>query len=388
LNIKKRKVCFVTGSRAEYGIISVLMKKIRKVDSLELQIIATGMHLSHEFGNSFQQIEEDGFVIDKKIDILLSSGSSVGISKSIGLGIISFSDVFSNLVPDIVVLTGDRFEMFSAACAATVAKIPIAHIHGGETTEGAFDEAFRHSISKMSHIHFTSTDEYRSRVIQLGENPNRVFNVGSLGVENLKSLKLLSKSDFEKSIDFKLGKYNLLITFHPETLEESSVENQFKSVLSSLDKLKDFKFIFTKSNADVGGYTINKMIDDYVNSNPNKSIAFKSLGQLRYFSALKHVDGIIGNSSSSLIEAPSLYLGAINVGDRQKGRVQSDSVINCSTNVENIDHAIKSLFKEEFKQKLNTVINPYDKDKTSDNIIRVITNYPLKNILKKAFYNI
>jgi len=317
-----RKICVVTGSRADYGLLYWLMREIESIDNLKLQIVVTGMHLSPEFGLTFNQIEQDGFIIDYKVEMLLSSDSGIGISKSMGLGMIGFADAFEGLKPDLLVLLGDRFEIFSAASVATILKIPIAHLHGGETTEGAFDESFRHSITKMSHLHFVSMLDYRHRVIQLGEYPDRVFNVGAIGIDNIKRLSLLSRKDTEESIGFSLGKRNLLITFHPATLEKSTSKEQFSNLLGALEELEKTNLFFTKTNADTDSRVINKMIDKYVKNHSDKAIAYTSLGQLRYLSVMKHMDGIVGNSSSGLLEAPSFKIGTVNIGDRQRLRFQ------------------------------------------------------------------
>lgn len=388
LMILKRKICVVTGTRAEYGLLQSLLKKLDEEKSIELQIIATGMHLSPEFGLTYQQIENDGFSINSKVEMLLSSDTAVGLSKSIGLGVAGFADAFEAMQPDILVVLGDRFEIFAAASAATIANIPIAHLHGGETTEGAFDEAFRHSITKMSQLHFTSTEDYRSRVIQLGEQPNRVFNVGAIGLDNIKRLTLLSRTAFEKSIDFPLAKYNLLITFHPVTLESFTSEKQLSNLLDVLDGLENTHFIFTKANADTGGRIVNKMLDDYVDANPDKSVVYVSLGQLRYLSAMQYVDAVVGNSSSGLIEAPSFKVATINIGDRQKGRIKADSVIDCSSSIESIRTAIDVLYSDEFQVKLKTVENPHGEGGVASSIVNVLCNVELDEILKKEFYDI
>lgn len=291
-----RKICIVTGTRAEYGLLRPLIDKIDKDNELELQLVATGMHLSPEFGMTYKNIIDDGYKIDDKIEILLSSDTTVGISKSMGLATISFSETFERLKPDMIVVLGDRYEIFSVCSAATIAKIPIAHLHGGESTEGAFDESFRHCITKMSYLHFTSTEEYRKRVIQLGENPDRVFNVGAIGVENIVSLDLLEKKDLEKSLGFKLDKPFGLVTFHPVTLENNTSEEQFRELLSALDKMEDMKFIITKANSDSDGRVINKIINEYEKDNKDRIIAFTSMGYLRYLSAMKYCSSVIGNS--------------------------------------------------------------------------------------------
>ncbi len=383
----KRKICVVTGTRAEYGLLYWLMKEIEEDSNLELQLIVTGMHLSPEFGLTYKEIEKE-FKIDKKIEMLLSSDTAIGISKSMGLAQISFAEAYEALKPDILVVLGDRYEIFSAVASAMIANIPIAHLHGGETTEGAFDESIRHSITKMSHLHFTAIDEYRNRVIQLGEHPSRVFNVGGLGIDNIKKLKLLSKEEFEKAIDFKLNKKNILVTFHPVTLENSTAKEQFQILLDVIDELEDTHIIFTKANSDTDGRIINSMIDEYVSSNSHKSVAFTSLGQLRYLSALQYVDAMLGNSSSGLAEAPSFKIATINIGDRQKGRIMADSVIDCDIDRSSIENAFKKVYSNEFQNKLKEVKNLYGNGGASLEIKNILKAMDLKNILKKSFYDI
>lgn len=384
--MSKRKVCVVTGTRAEYGLLYWLMKEIEADDTLELQVVVTGMHLSPEFGLTYKEIEKD-FHIDKKIEMLLSSDTSVGISKSMGIAQIGFADAYEELQPHILVVLGDRYEIFSAVSAAMIARIPIAHLHGGETTEGAYDESIRHSITKMSHLHFTATDEYKNRVIQLGEQPKRVFNVGGMGIENIKRLDLLSKKEFENSIDFKLGVKNILVTFHPVTLEDATAREQFQELLDAVDELLDTKIIFTKANSDTDGRVINQMIDEYVSKNSHKSVGFTSLGQLRYLSALQYVDAMVGNSSSGLAEAPSFQIGTINIGDRQKGRIKADSVIDCKPDKKDIEQAFKRLYSNEFQESLKLVKNPYGDGIASKEIVKVLKSVDLDNILKKSFFD-
>ncbi len=383
----KGKVCVVTGTRAEYGLLYWLMKAIQEDHDFELQIIATGMHLSPEFGLTYEQIEKDGFKIDKKIETLLSSDTPAGISKSMGLGMIGFADAYAELKPDIIVLLGDRFEIFSAAASAMIARIPIAHLHGGEATEGLIDEPIRHSITKISHLHFTAAEEYKRRVVQLGEDPARVFNVGGLGIDNIRKLKLMSREEFEDSINFKLSSKNLLVTFHPVTLEHATAGDQFQNLLNALDELEDTKFIFTKPNADTEGRLIIKMIDDYVFENSHNAVAFTSLGQLRYLSALKFVDACIGNSSSGLAEAPTFKIGTINMGDRQRGRLMADSVIDCEPEKESILSAIRKLYSKEFQNKLKDVKNLYGEGGAAKKIKKTLKEVDLSDILKKEFYD-
>lgn len=381
-----RKICIVTGTRAEYGLLYWLMKEIQASSKLELQLIATGMHLAPEFGLTYQQIETDGFRINKKVEMLLSSDSEVGVTKSMGLGMIGFADALNELRPDMLVLLGDRFELLSAASAALIFRVPIVHIHGGETTEGAFDEAIRHSITKMSHLHFTATEQYRKRVIQLGEFPERVFNVGGTGIDNIKRLELLSKEELERAIDFHLGKKNLLVTYHPVTLESSTAQQQFEELLLALDELSDTCLIFTKANSDTDGRVINEMIDSYVAVNADRSIAFTSMGQLKYLSTMQYVNGVVGNSSSGLLEAPTFKIGTINIGDRQKGRIQAASVINCDPTKESIGKGISRLFSKKFREQLTAVENPYGAGGAAKKCVNIIEEYCEIDV-KKSFYD-
>jgi len=385
--VNKRKICVVTGTRAEYGLLYWLMKEIESDETLELQLVVTGMHLSPEFGLTYKTIEEE-FRIDKKIEMLVSSDTAIGISKSMGLTQISFAEAYDELQPDILVVLGDRYEIFSAVSAAMIANIPIAHLDGGETTEGAFDESIRHAITKMSHLHFPCTAEYRKRVIQLGEHPDRVVNFGATGIDNIKHLKLMKKSEFEDSINFKLKKKNLIITFHPVTLENATSEEQFKVLIDSLDTLDDTLLIFTKANSDKDGRIINSMIDKYVNNNTNKSICFTSLGQIRYLSALQYVDAVVGNSSSGIIEAPSFKIATINIGDRQKGRTRTTSIIDCDNSYSSIIEAFNILYTNSFKKILISTESPYGDGNTSKAIVQVLKKYDLTNILKKSFYDL
>jgi len=382
-----KKICVVTGSRAEYGLLREVMEGIRDSPELELQLIATGMHLSPEFGLTFTEIEKDGFSIDRKVEMLLSSDTSASIAKSMGLGMIGFADVLSELNPDLLLVLGDRFEIFSAVSAAMVSRTPVAHLHGGETTEGAFDEAIRHSITKMSHLHFVAAEEYRKRVIQLGEHPERVFTVGGLGVDSILNLKLLERDELEASLDIKFGEKNLMITFHPVTLEQETSAGQMDEFLAALEKLTDTHLIFTMPNSDTDGRVLFQMIKEFVAKHPNAK-AFPSLGQLRYLSCIKYVDGVVGNSSSGLAEVPSFKKGTVNIGDRQKGRLKAKSVIDCEPNKNSIGKAITKLYSHEYQEKLTTVKNPYDSGGGASKVIVDILRYiSLDDILKKTFYD-
>ena len=382
-----RKICVITGTRAEYGLLYWLMKEIEADKDLKLQIITTGMHLSPEFGLTYKEIEKD-FKINKKIEILLSSDTPVGISKSMGLAQISFSESFEDLKPDIIVVLGDRFEIFSAVSAAMIARIPVAHLHGGETTEGAFDEAIRHSITKMSHFHFVAAEPYRRRVIQLGESPERVMNYGAPGLDNIKRLKFLNRDNFESAINFKLGELTFIVTYHPVTLNKEEVKPSVLSLFDALKQFPDAKIIFTKSNADTNGRIINKLIDNFVSKNSKRSVVYTSLGQLRYLSALKHVDVVIGNSSSGIIEAPAFKKPTVNIGDRQRGRLRAASVIDCNEDSQSIVVAIKKALSPMFQETLKTVKSLYGYGDASRKMKEYLKKVDLRNILKKKFYDL
>jgi len=384
-----RKICVVTGSRAEYGLLYPLLKGIKADQELMLQLVATGMHLSPEFGLTYREILNDGFEIDEKVEMLLSSDTASGITKSMGLGLIGFADVFSRLQPDIVVLLGDRYETMVAAQAAMIAKIPIAHLHGGESTEGAVDEAIRHSITKMAQLHFVSTEKYRNRVIQLGEHPDSVFNVGAIGLDNIKKLTLLTKSQFEAAVDFKLGRVNFLVTYHPLTLSHRSSEQSTQELLQALDHYGDANILFTKPNSDADGRIIGQMIDDYVQARPGRTKSFTSLGQLRYLSALQYVDVVIGNSSSGIIEVPMFRKPTVDIGNRQKGRMKGSTVIEVAEQQEEIIHAIdKALDSSFLESHVKHALSIYGDGETAQRVLRGLKECKLNDILYKKFYDI
>ena len=382
-----RKVCIITGTRAEYGLLRWVMQGIKADPELTLQIIATGMHLSPEFGLTYREIEQDGFQIDRKVEMLTSSDTPVGIAKSMGLGLIGFADALNDLHPDLIVVLGDRFEIFSAVSAALVARIPVAHLHGGEATEGSIDEALRHSITKMSHIHFVATEKSRKRVIQLGEDPNSVFLVGGLGVDAIKNIELLKREELENKLGIKFLNKNLLVTFHPETLGSQAPEKQFEELLYALDFFEDTSLIFTMPNADTGGKKITKMIEEFVETHSN-AYFYKSLGQQKYLSVIAQVDGVIGNSSSGLLEVPTFKKGTINIGNRQLGREQSLSVINCKPLMESIKLALEQLYSIDFGLIVSESINPYGEGGASLRILSIIQELSLVEITKKTFYDL
>jgi len=380
-----RKICVVTGTRAEYGLLYWVLKEIQEVQELELQLVVTGMHLSPEFGNTYKEIEKDGFTIDRRVDLQLNSDSAEGVVASMGTGMPGFASAFKDLQPDMLLVLGDRFEIFAATISAMIQQIPIAHIHGGESSEGVFDEPIRHSITKMSHLHFTASEVYMNRVLQLGEQPEHVFNVGAVGVDNINRYDLLSKEQLEKEIGLVFTAKNILVAFHPVTLERNTFQEQFSALLSALDNLQDTNIIFTKANADPGGQVINTMIDEYVQNHKNTSIAFHSMGQLNYLSAMQFVDAVVGNSSSGILEAPSFKIGTINIGDRQRGRTRAMSVIDCEPTAEGIGEAFDILYGEPFQKTLEDVQTPFGEGDTVKRIVDKISTFPLNGILKKPF---
>lgn len=383
-----RKICVVTGTRAEYGLLYWLLKEIQEDPELELQLVVTGAHLSPEFGLTYRQIENDGFDIVEKVEMLLSSDSPIGVTKSLGLATIGFADALNRLKPDILVLLGDRYEILAAAQAAMIARIPIAHISGGETTEGVIDEAIRHSVTKMSHLHFVGAEAYRKRVIQLGEEPRRVFNFGDIGLDNIQRLQLLDKKQLEESIHFELGDTTFLVTYHPESLHSRNTAEDMTSLFKAIDHFPDAKVIITKSNADMGGRLINQMIDEYANSQPDRVFACTSLGQVRYLSAMLHCDVVIGNSSSGIVEAPVLKKPTINIGNRQSGRLKADSIIDCSHNCDDIVNSIRKALSHKFRQRVKNVTSLYGSGKTSVAIKETLKKVDLQNVLVKTFYDL
>lgn len=375
--MNKRKICVVTGTRAEYGLFYPIMKKIQLSKKLELQLVATTMHLSEEFGCTYKQIEEDGFIIDKKIENLIASDTKSSIAKSTGLVIMLLAEAFNHLQPDLVLLLGDRFETHGAATTAMLMNIPIAHIHGGEITEGAVDEQIRHSITKMSYLHFTSTEIYRNRVIQLGENSTRVFNTGAPGIDNIVSMDLLSKEALEIELSWKINSPTALFTYHSETLSSANVKEDIKNILTIIQQ-SNINVLFTYANADDGGRIINQAIEKVVNTNNKKYFVAKNLGQLKYLSAMRHIDLLIGNTSSGIIEAASFQKPVINIGNRQKGRLQSNNVINCT--IEQLTKAIPKALSSKFREYTMNVINVYGNGDTSCKIVNILESQKYTSI--------
>lgn len=384
-----KKVVILTATRAEYGLLKPLIQKLDSEAEIEMNLAVTGAHLSSEFGMTVREIEADCIHIAKKIEILLNSDTSVSLSKSMGLAIISFAEYFDEYKPDALVVLGDRYETLAVCCAAMNARIPIFHLHGGEATEGLIDEAVRHSITKMSYLHFTSTEDYRHRVIQMGESPDRVFNTGAMGVENALNIKIMNLAELEKSLGYKLEKKYVVGTFHPVTLEKCTAEKQTTELLTALDKNSNIQYLFTKANADTDGRKINGLLDDYAKSHDN-FILVDSLGVQRYLSALKYASFVIGNSSSGLIEVPSFHIPTINIGDRQKGRIAGDTVIQCRPEAEAIDKAIKLALSDHFRNNASKAVNPYGNGATSDQIVTIVKDFLLndKIDIKKKFYDI
>ena len=384
-----RKICVFTGTRADYGIMSRLVHLIDKDPDLQLQIIATNMHLSPEFGMTYKEIENDGFKIDKKVEMMLSSDTATGTVKSMGLALIGFADALEDLKPDLAVILGDRYEMLAAAEACLINKVPIAHIAGGAISEGAYDDAIRHSITKMSHLHFTETDEYRKRVIQLGEHPDRVWSTGALGVNNIRNEQIMPLSELESSLDFHLGEKFLLITFHPVTMENATAAEQCDSLLRALSEINSYyQLLFTLPNSDTDGRVIIKKINDYVSAHSDKAFAITSLGKRRYYSALKFATAVVGNSSSGLVEAPSFHIPTLNIGNRQQGRTRGESVIDVDSTYEGIREGLNKALSTEFINRAKKANNPYEKENTLLEIFNTIKTHPLEGLIKKHFYDL
>ena len=384
-----KQIVILTSTRADYGLLSCVIKKLIRDKEVNVRVVATGMHLSPEFGLTYKDVENDGIRIDRKIEILMSSDTPVSMSKTMGMAMISFADYFEEVCPDALLVLGDRYETLAVCCAALNAKIPIIHLHGGETTEGAIDEAIRHSITKMSYLHFTSTEEYRHRVIQLGENPERVYNVGSLGVENVLNQTLLSREALESELKLQLNMPYAVVTYHPVTLEDRDICETVKIFLDALDQNKDMFYIITKSNADAGGRQINLMMEEYAEHRDNVQV-YDSLGMIKYLSAVKYSEIVIGNSSSGILEVPSFKIPTVNIGDRQKGRIRAESVIDCNEDTESIVRAIKKARTPEFRKQCSQVKNPYEGVRTSDTIVEIIKEklFDKKVEIKKKFYDI
>ncbi len=381
-------MCVFTSTRADYGLLYWTLRALQESPDFELVILASGTHLSSEFGSTISEIESDGFRVAQKIEMLLSSDTPVGVSKSMGLGILGYAQALQEIGPDILLLLGDRFEAFAVAAAATVQRIPMAHCHGGETTEGAIDEAFRHTITKMSHLHFVSTNEYRKRVVQLGEHPSRVHLVGALGLENIDRSTLMTREELEESLGWELGERCLLVTFHPVTLEWQTSLGQIEELLYALDELENIRLLFTMPNADTDGRTIISGIRKYVAENSHKAACFESLGRIRYLSAVRHCVGVVGNSSSGILEVPSLGKGTVDIGDRQKGRVAAESVIHCQPTREEIAIALKELLSPKFQEMAKDVLNPYWHGRASGGIVSALRAVHYEGLLKKSFFDV
>lgn len=380
----KRRICVVTGGRSDYGLMKWLMREIKADEDLELQVVATGMHLSPKFGFTYKEIENDGFSIDVKIECLNDGDSNLDTSHAMAKTLVGCAGAYSSLKPDLVLVPGDRFEIFSSVAAALVAKIPVAHVHGGEVTSGAIDESFRHAITKMSSLHFVAAEEYKTRILQMGENPEHVYNVGGLGVDGILNAEQISKENLSADLAINFLSKCLLITFHPETATYNSPQSQITELISALKKLSDTTLIFTMPNADTGNSILTDSIKEFVNEGENRYF-FESLGQKRYLSMLRYVDGVIGNSSSGLTEAPSMKIGTINIGDRQKGRIQASSILNCAAKESEISKSLEVMYSEDFKAKIKSTINPYGTGGSSGKIVRILKEIELEGLIMKSF---
>ncbi|MDC1124530.1 UDP-N-acetylglucosamine 2-epimerase [Pelagibacteraceae bacterium] len=384
---KFKKICIVTGSRAEYGLLKNLLLLIKKEKLFKLQLVVTGSHLSKKYGLTVKDITKDRFKVKNKIDLKLNKDDTFSLANSMSIGLSQFVKIFEKNKPDIIILLGDRYEIFTASVAATLCRVPIGHIHGGEITKSLVDEAFRHSISKMSHLHFTATKEYKKRVIQMGEIPKNVYSVGGLGVDNIKATSLYSKANLEKKLNIKLLKRIVLVTYHPETLKKKSSISSLKNLFNALKTLKKTTVIFTMPNSDIESMVIYKLISKFVSKRKNYYL-FKSLGQKKYYSFCNFSDFMIGNSSSGLLEMPTFKKFSINIGERQSGRIKAKSVIDSTTQTKNIIKAIKFALNSVNRKKIKNVINPYGRGGASKKIINVLKNKNFNNLIMKKFFNI
>jgi len=367
-----RKVAVFTGTRAEYGLLHPLLVKFRESPDFELQLIVSGMHLSPRFGETWRTIEQDGFSIDAKVEMLLASDTACGVAKSMGLGTLGFADALDRLRPDYLVILGDRYEALAIAQAAAVMRIPVAHLHGGEVTEGAYDDSIRHAITKLSHLHFVACEEYRQRVIQLGEQPDTVWDVGALGLENIRTVPRVPLANINQQLGLKLARPFFLVTYHPVTAADEDPGETFGNLLAALDQFPDHQVLFTYPNSDNGGDQLIKMIEQYVASRPATAWAVPSLGLARYLSAVEESAAVIGNSSSGIIEVPSLSVPGVNIGVRQKGRLSADSVIHVGTEAEDISRGIHQALGDDAKTLARSATNPYGNGDTSRRILEVL----------------
>jgi UDP-hydrolysing UDP-N-acetyl-D-glucosamine 2-epimerase len=379
----RRRICVVTGSRAEYGLLFPVLRALEAADDIELQLVVTGSHLAAEHGHTVDVIVKDGFHIAARVDVDLANDDPVGIARSIAAGVAGFAVELQRLRPDILLLLGDRYEIFAAAQAAMVLNVPIAHIAGGDTTEGAFDEAMRHGITKMAHVHFVTNTDAARRVRQMGEDPAAIHLVGSPGIDMLRQLPLLERAELERALGRKLGARNLLVTFHPVTLEPGASRAQMQALLDALASLgSEVQIFFTRPNADTGGRALAAQLEEWVGQHPN-SVAFDSLGQLRYLSLMKQVDAVVGNSSSGLYEAPSFQKPTVDIGDRQAGRLAAASVVRSAPT----EGAIRAALDTAMKLDCRHVVNPYGDGHSSDRIAGILRALPEpRQLLKKRFH--
>lgn len=384
----KGKICVFTGSRAEYGLLYPLMRQIKMIKQFRLQVLVSGMHLSSQYGSTYHQIEKDGFRIEEKVEMLLSSDTDVAVTKSVGLGIIGFADALVKLKPELAVILGDRFEAFAFATACYLNGVPVAHLHGGELTKAASDDGLRHAITKLAYYHFTSAEQYRQRVIQLGECPERVFNVGAIGIDNIREMKLMSRQQITSYLGFNSNDHYLLVTFHPVTLSQEEGALQFRSLITALKKIKDLKVVFTMPNADANNRLISGLVTDFSKSNPDRVVTFTSMGQLRYLSAMKYCSAVVGNSSSGIIEAPALGIPTVNIGERQAGRIFVNSIIQSGYHTEEIKRSILKAINPDFSKKCKKQEIPYGDGTAAKKIIRILTGLKLPGSLKKSFYDL
>ncbi len=384
----KRKICIVTSTRADWGLLSGIAKALNERPDVTLQIIATNMHLAEKFGSTWKEIERDGLNIDRKVPMNLETDTPQGTITAMSNCMTGMAKAFEELQPELLLILGDRYEMLAVASTALIYRIPVAHMHGGEVTQGAFDESIRHSITKMSHLHFTSTEEARNRVIQLGENPEHVFNTGAIGVYNINHTDFLTRKELEDNLGTTIPENSVFVTFHPSTLDKISPAEQCKNLLHALEQYPQIKVLFSYPNNDPNGNIIIDLIEDFVCRHPDRSVVFPSLGARRYLSVLRCVAAVIGNSSSGILEVPSMHIPTLNIGIRQQGRQRADSIIDCGVSPEDISSGLKRVLSQEERIRAKNIQNPYEQPDTLHKIVEIVATFPLDNIIQKPFYDI
>ncbi|WP_341894449.1 UDP-N-acetylglucosamine 2-epimerase [Ferrovibrio terrae] len=384
---ERRRICVITGTRAEYGLLSGLLQRMQADSAIELQILATAAHLNSDLGLTYREIEADGFRITK-VPMPIDGGETLATAQAVGSGLAALAETLHALHPDIVVVLGDRIELLAAASACLVLGIPLAHIHGGELTEGVIDDAIRHAITKMAHLHFPATEVYRNRILQMGEAPDRVFAVGALGIDNINQVDLIPPETLGKDLDFRLQSPMLIVTYHPETLDAESPLTGCQALLSALDTMPEARIVFTKANADPGGQAINRLIANWTERNVGRAKVFASLGMRRYLSLLHTADAVVGNSSSGIIEAPAMGIPTVNIGERQAGRLRAASILDCPADSDAIAASIHVALSASFREKARQCEPPYGRGGAAERIHQILMTQPLAGLLRKSFVDL